>query len=190
VHAIGDRAVEETVEGFAKALAGKDNRTLRHRIEHVSLLTRSSIEKMAALNLIASVQPQFVVSDFWTIDRVGKERYRYAYPFKTLADHGIPLAMGSDCPVEIINPFQLIYRAATRDVYSRSESLSPIQTLRAYCLGSAYASFDEDIKGSLEPGKLADFVVLSTDILECDLENIEGTRVLSTYIGGKQACGM
>lgn len=184
VHAIGDLAVDEAVLGFEKALDGRDNRVHRHRIEHASIMTDLSLEKMASLRIIAAVQPQFVVSDFWTIDRVGPERYRYAYPFKTMLDRGITLAMGSDCPVEIMDPFQLIYRAVTRDPISRNESISPMDAVTGYCLGSAYAAFEEGIKGSLEPGKLADFAVLSKDIFAVDPDEIESITAVSTCVGG------
>jgi predicted amidohydrolase YtcJ len=185
VHAIGDRTTDEVVKGIETALDGRDNRIFRHRIEHAAMTSDACLKKMSELAIPAVVQPQFVLSDFWTIDRVGEERYKKAYRFKSMLKYGITLAMGSDCSVEVMDPFQLVFRAAARDKRSMEESLSPLEALKAYCMGSSYASFEEKIKGSLEPGKLADFAVLSHDILDIDIPEIETVRTLHTCVGGK-----
>jgi predicted amidohydrolase YtcJ len=164
-----------------------DPKTRRHRIEHASQMTSEALEKMAKLRIPVCIQPQFVTSDFWTIDRVGSGRMRWSYPFRTMLDAGIPLSMGSDCPVERIDPMQLIKSAVTRDDYTERERLTVDQALRAYCLGGAYAAFEEQDKGSLEPGKLADFAVLSDDIYEASHADLKDIRVEMTVVGGHVA---
>jgi len=157
-HAIGDRAVETVVTAIETACAHQPNR-LRHRVEHASQMTERAMVKMAHLAIPVSVQPQFVLTDFWTPQRVGPRRYRWSYPFRTMLKNGVRLAMSSDCWVERLDPYELMYRAWVRDTASQSESLTPAETLRAYSRGSAFAAHQEEDRGSLEEGKLADAVV-------------------------------
>lgn len=187
VHAIGDRAVETTVSAIEAALGGGSNR-LRHRVEHASQMTEGSLRRMALYNIPAAVQPQFVQTDFWTNKRVGPERYRWSYPFRTMLSTGVPLAMSSDCYVERLDPYELIYRALVRDADSRTESLTPEQTVLCYTMGSAYAGMSEDNCGSIEEGKLADCVALDTDIFHCEPDEILNARPVMTIIGGS-LCG-
>ncbi|MGB9620356.1 MAG: amidohydrolase family protein, partial [Armatimonadota bacterium] len=130
------------------------------------------------------VQPQFIITDFWTRQRVGPERYRWAYPFRSMLRAGIRLAMGSDCPVERLDAVELIDRAVNREPHSLAERLTVEETLRAYSSGSAYAGFDERLQGSLEVGKLADFTVFEQDVFETEPSDICRTVVKATCVGG------
>lgn len=185
IHAIGDLAVECAVRGIEGALAfGNPTNHLRHRIEHASVLNADLIRDMARLKIVAVVQPQFITTDFWTRERVGPERYRWCYPFRSLLNAGVTLAMGSDCPVERLDAIELIHRAVTREPYSKEECLSAEQTITAYSYGSAYAGHQETYTGTLEVGKLADFTVLSQDIFAVEPEAILETQIRWTAVGG------
>lgn len=185
IHAIGDLAIECALKGIEYAMAfGNSRNRLRHRIEHASLMSPELIREMARLRVVAVVQPQFIITDFWTRDRVGPERYRWCYPFKTMLAEGIQLAMGSDCPVERLDSIELIFRAINREPHSLSERLSPEETVRAYSFGSAYASHQEMSLGTLEVGKFADFTVLSRDILSAEPEMTGETSVTGNAVGG------
>ena len=187
IHAIGDRAVRQAVDAIEAILkeTGESNLTCRHRIEHASILSEELIERMARLKILAAVQPQFIITDFWTINRVGPERYRWTYPFKTMMQAGIPMSLGSDCPVERLDAFELIYRAVTRDEHSPNEHLSVEDVIRLYALGGAHASFQESSRGSLEPGKLADIIVLDRDIFSIPVSEIIACRAEQVFVGGR-----
>lgn len=185
IHAIGDLAIIQAMSGIEIAMPeGNQGNALRHRIEHLAQMSPKMISDLARLNIMASVQPQFVVTDFWTKERVGPERYRYTYPFRSILEAGVKMGMGSDCPVERLYPMQLIHRAVNRNGDNMQESLTIDQTLRAYTNGSAYLGFDENEKGSLEVGKLADFVVLSQDPYACKPQDLEQIKLISTVVGG------
>jgi predicted amidohydrolase YtcJ len=183
VHAIGDKAIEMSVKAFEKALRVFP-REHRHRIEHCSVLNPKLIGRMKRLGLVASVQPHFVVSDFWVVERVGVERARWVYPFKTLMKSGLVVASGSDCPVEPINPLLGLWAAVARKSFGE-ERLTVEEALRTYTVNAAYASFSEDEFGRIEAGKFADFVVLSDDLLKISPEKIRDVRVEMTVVGGK-----
>jgi hypothetical protein len=183
VHAIGDKAIEMSVKAFEKALRVFP-REHRHRIEHCSVLNPKLIGRMKRLGLVASVQPHFVVSDFWVKERVGVERARWVYPFKTLMKRGLVVASGSDCPVEPINPLLGLWAAVARKSFVE-ESLTVEEALRTYTVNAAYASFSENGFGRIEAGKFADFVVLSDDLLRISPEKIRDVRVEMTVVGGK-----
>lgn len=187
IHAIGDRAVRQAVDAIETVLAetGESNLNRRHRVEHASILSESLVERMARLKILAAVQPQFVITDWWTIQRVGPVRYRWTYPFKTLMESGVPLSFGSDCPVEHLDAFELIYRAVTRDERSKSECLSVDDAVRLYALGGAQAAFEEDIRGSIQPGKLADMVVLDRDIFTIPASEILDCKAETVFVFGK-----
>ena len=187
IHAIGDRAVGQAVDAIEVALkeTDEDNLTRRHRVEHASILSEELVERMARLKIFAAVQPQFVLTDFWTINRVGPERYRWAYPFKTMIEKGIPMSLGSDCPVERLDAFELIHRAVNRDEYSPNERLSVEEVIRLYALGGAHASFQESVRGSLETGKLADIVILDRDIFNIPASEIADCRAEQVLVSGK-----
>jgi predicted amidohydrolase YtcJ len=184
VHAIGDRAVEAVVKAFDKALKEYPRENHRHRIEHCSVLNKKLIKQMKRLNLIASVQPHFIVSDFWVVDRVGKKRARWVYPFKTLMKEDLVVASGSDCPVEPIGPMLGIWAAVARKDFAE-ESLTVEEALKTYTVNAAYASFDEDKKGTVEAGKFADLTVLSDDLYSVAPENLKDVTVEMTIVNGR-----
>ncbi|MBS7636297.1 amidohydrolase [Candidatus Bathyarchaeota archaeon] len=184
VHAIGDRAIESVLEAFSKALKRFPRKDHRHRIEHCSVLSPRLIRRMKRLGLIASVQPHFIVSDFWVVDRVGVERARWVYPFKTLLRTGVVVASGSDCPVEPINPLLGVWAAVARKSFSE-ESLTVEEALKTYTVNAAYASFDEARMGTISVGKFADLTVLSEDPFTVATEEIRNIRVEMTIVGGK-----
>ncbi len=187
VHAIGDRAVEQVVNAIETVLneTGESNLTRRHRVEHASILSESLVKRMAELKIFAAVQPQFVLTDWWTIERIGPERYRWTYPFKTMLEAGVPTSFGSDCPVERVDAFELIYRAVTRDANSKSECLTVEDSVRVYCTGGPFFAFEEDRRGTLKPGMLADLVVLDRDIFTIPHEEISSVKAERVYVGGK-----
>nr|CAA9259592.1 hypothetical protein AVDCRST_MAG63-2362 [uncultured Armatimonadetes bacterium] len=186
IHAIGDQAVCETLDAIEAALGEEDNRAHRHRIEHVSLAPPDAVRRMAERGIVGVVQPQFVRSDVWTPERVGPERAPWAYPFRTLREAGVPLALSSDAPVERLDAFACLAAAVGRAPWSPEETLSPEEALHAYCLGGAYAAHAEDRLGSLEVGKLADFVVLSGNPTRLDAEGIAGLKAEAVFVGGEQ----
>jgi hypothetical protein len=184
VHAIGDKAIEMSVKAFMKALRACPKVNHRHRIEHCSVLNPELIGWMRRLGLVASVQPHFVVSDFWVKERVGVERARWVYPFKTLMEKGVVVASGSDCPVEPINPLLGVWAAVARKSFVE-ESLTVEEALRTYMVNAAYASFSENVVGVIEVGRFADFVVLSDDLLKISSEKIGDVCVEMTVVGGR-----
>ena len=188
IHAIGDRAVEFVLNALEEALSRVPREDHRHRIEHASVLNEKAIRHIKRLNLIASVQPHFVVSDFWAADRVGPERARWVYPFKALIKGGVTVAGGSDCPVEPINPLLGIQAAVARKT-SPEEGITVDEALRIYTINAAYASFEGGIKGSIEAGKLADLVVLSENPLAVEPERLKDIEVEMTVVGGRVVFG-
>jgi predicted amidohydrolase YtcJ len=186
IHAIGDRAMENVLDAYEEALKKAPNQNHRHRIEHCSILNQKLITRMRKLGIVASVQPHFAISDFWTVDRVGPERAQLAYPFKTLIEKGVMVASGSDCPVERINPLLGVWAAVTRKDNVK-ESLSVEEALKTYTSNAAYASFDEDKKGTIENGKFADLTVLSDDPTKIPPDKIRDISVEMVIVNGKVA---
>jgi len=182
-HAIGDRAVNMVLNAFEEALKGSRNMR-RHRVEHASVLSKELVNRLKRLGLIVCVQPHFVISDFWVEARLGLSRARWTYLFKSLIKSGVLIAGGSDCPVEPISPLLGVYALVARESFLE-ERVSVAEALRVYTLNAAYASFEEDVKGSIETGKLADFTVLSHDPLRIKAEKIKDIRVEMTIVGGK-----
>ncbi len=184
IHAIGDQAVRETIDAIDFALDGESNESHRHRIEHVSMCPPDCLERMARLKIVAVVQPQFVTSDTWTVDRIGTERVPWTYNFKSLLSAGSPLALSSDCPVEKLDAFACLHSAVNRHPWSSHEKLAPEDAIRAYCLGGAYAAHLDDRLGSLQPGKLADFIVLSDDPTRIDPSKLSRLTAEQVYVNG------
>lgn len=184
VHAIGDCAVEAVLEAYEKALRAFPRASQRHRIEHCSVLNPKLIRRMKRLGLIASVQPHFVVSDFWVVNRVGNVRARWVYPFKTLMKEGLTVVAGSDCPVEPISPLLGVWAAVARKSFPE-EKLSVEEALKAYTVNAASASFDEDKRGLIAVGKFADLVVLSDDLFGVSPDEIRDMKVEMVIVGGK-----
>jgi predicted amidohydrolase YtcJ len=184
VHAIGDRAVKEVLRAYGEALKKAPRKDHRHRIEHCSILNPKLIARMKKLGIIASVQPHFVISDAWTVDRVGKERSLWAYPFKTLLQRGVVVASGSDCPVELINPLLGVWASVTRKD-KLNERLTVEQALKTYTVNAAYTSFDENRKGTVEKGRLADLTILSDDPTKISPNKIRDISVEMVIVNGK-----
>lgn len=192
-HAIGDRGNREALDAYAAALQKLPSRDHRFRIEHAQLLSPQDIPRFAALGVIASMQPTHCTSDMrWVAARVGKQRAAGAYAWGQLLRSGARIAAGSDFPVESHNPFFGLYAAITRQSaegqppggWHAGERMTRTEALRAFTLDAAYAAFEEAQKGSLEPGKFADFVVIDRDVMTCAPRDILATRVLKTVIGG------
>jgi predicted amidohydrolase YtcJ len=200
-HAIGDRAAQMALDAFAvaeaspkakPALGATSARDFRFRIEHDQVIAPSQFEQYKKLGVIASVQPCHLLTDMnWAEERIGPERAKTSYPWKQFLDNGVPLAFGTDFPVEPINPFRNVYAAVTRKNeagtkdYYPGQKLTIEQALAAYTTGSAYAEFAEKQKGTLAPGMLADFVVLDRDLTKVAPPEILKTEVLRTVVGGK-----
>lgn len=186
IHAIGDQAVRESVAAVVHALGPDgDNTFFRHRIEHASLLPPEEMRIMAQRKIVAVIQPQFVTSDTWTGERVGPERAAWAYPFGEMHEASIPLALSSDCPVEKLDAFACLAAVVGRAAWSPHGGLSPEEALRAYCVGGAYALHAEGRVGTLAPGMLADFVVLSDNPTKLDAEGIAKLKAEQVFVGGQ-----
>lgn len=183
VHAIGDRAVETVLDAYEETVKKFPRKNHRHRIEHCSVLNPQLIRRMKKLNLIASVQPHFVVSDFWLTNRLGKQRVRWAFPFRTLVKGKIAVISGSDCPVEKISPILGIWAAVAKAL--PKQNLTPTQALETYTTNAAYASFKEAEKGTIQPGKLADLTLLSEDPLSIKPDMINKIAAQMTIVDGK-----
>ena len=195
-HAIGDRAAQMALDAFAEAeRSARENdktRDFRFRIEHDQVITPGQFAQYKTLGVIASVQPSHLLTDMrWVMQRIGADRAKTSYPWKQFLDDGIPLAFGTDYPVEPITPFRGIYAAVTRKneagtkEYFPQQKLTIEQAIAGYTTGSAYAQFAEKDKGTLAPGMLADFVVLDRDLTKVAPPEILKTRVFRTVVGGK-----
>jgi predicted amidohydrolase YtcJ len=194
VHAIGDRANAEILDIYGRAEKKNGPRDRRFRIEHAQHLRASDIPRFAALGVIASMQPYHAVDDGRWADRMlGPERAKTTYAFRSLLDARATLAFGSDWDVAPISPILGVAAAVTRRTidgkkpggWVPEQKISAEEALRAYTVSAAYAAFEEKEKGSLEPGKLADFVVLSRDLLSVLPEEIEKIQVDATVVGGR-----
>jgi predicted amidohydrolase YtcJ len=194
IHAIGDRANRAILDLFERLRRELGPRDRRPRIEHAQHLHPADIPRFAELGVIASMQPYHAIDDArWAERRIGPERARTAYAFRSVLDAGAVLAFGSDWFVEPIEPILGIYAAATREsvdgqyegAWTPEQRISVAEAVRAYTMGSAYASFEENMKGSLEPGKLADAVVLSDDIFSCNPADIRYAKVDMTIFDGR-----
>jgi predicted amidohydrolase YtcJ len=200
-HAIGDRGVQMALDAFAGAeeavreqapKSSNTNNDFRLRIEHAQVTTPAEIQKFKNLKVIASMQPNHLLTDMnWAQNRLGPERAAHSYAWAEFLSKGVALAFGTDYPVEPITPFRGLYAAVTRQSedgkkrYYPEQRLTIDQAIAAYTVGSAYAEFAEKEKGSLQPGMLADFVVLDRDITSIPAEKILDTKVLRTVVGGK-----
>jgi predicted amidohydrolase YtcJ len=183
-HAIGDRANRTVLEAYGDVLKGRNDK--RFRIEHAQIVAPEDFAKFAQYSIIASMQATHATSDMlWAQDRVGPERIKGGYAWQTFLHLGVHVANGSDFPVEDPNPLLGFYAAVTRAGWFPEQRMSREEALRSWTIEGAYAAFEEDRKGSLEPGKMADFVMLSGDIMTMPEEEIPRTRVTMTVVGGK-----
>ena len=194
-HAIGDAANRMVLDAYAQALSDVPQaRDPRLRIEHAQVLSPEDIPRFAKLGIIPSMQPVHATSDMgWAEQRLGPLRIKGAYAWRSLLQTGVHLPLSSDFPGETLNPFYGIYAAITRQDppgnppggWYPEQRLTLEEALRGYTVEAAYAEFEEHAKGSIEPGKLADFIVISQDITSLPAKEILAIRVLKTFVGGK-----
>lgn len=194
IHAIGDRANHTILDLYERLEKENPAWDRRLRIEHAQHLAPDDIPRFARLHVIASMQPYHAIDDGrWAVKRLGPERLKTSYAWRSLLDSGAVLAFGSDWPVAPMDPLMGIYAATTRRTldgknpagWIPEQKITVAEAVHAYTMGSAYAEYQENVKGSLEPGKLADLVVLSDDIFHEDPAMIEKARVEMTIFGGK-----
>lgn len=192
VHAIGDGAVRQTIDGYEAAKRRNGPRDSRHRIEHIELIDRADVPRLGALGITASVQPphppgamDFPMSTMETVFH--RDRWRDAYLWKTLADHGAPLVFASDWPVTDVSVMRGIQAALTRVPYEgcQDERVGLMEVLRAYTAGGAWAAHMERLTGTLRPGLAADLVLIDGDIEAIPPEGIGGTGIALTVAGGR-----
>lgn len=195
VHAIGDEANHQLLNIYEEIIDDNKGEDLRFRIEHAQHLRQSDIKRFSNLNVIASMQPYHAIDDGrWAEKLIGPKRIKTTYAFKSLLDANTKLVFGSDWPVAPASPILGIFAAVTRKTLDSKnpngwvpkQKISVEQSLYAYTKDAAYSSYDEDHLGSLDIGKLADFVILSDDLTEIDSDKIKDVKVLATYVGGKK----
>jgi len=193
-HAIGDRANRVALDTFAAVLEANGPRDRRDRVEHAQVVEAVDFTRFGKLNVIASMQPAHLLDDErWATDRLGPERSRGAYAWHTMERNGVPLAFGTDYPVVPINPLRGIYACVTRQLtdgmpkrgWQPQERLRAKDCFRAYTVGSAFAQFEEQRKGTIAPGMLADIVVYPKDLNETKPSEILTISVVMTIVGGK-----
>ena len=192
IHAIGDGAVRTTIDGYEAAQKANGRRDSRHRIEHIELIDRADIPRLGALGITASVQPphppgvmDFPMSTMETVYH--RDRWRDAYLWKTLKDHGAPVAYASDWPVTDVSVMRGIQAALTRVPYdgAADERLSLMETLHAYTAGGAWAAHLDDLTGTLKPGMAGDMVLIDGDIEAIPADQIGVTGIALTVAGGR-----
>ncbi len=204
IHAIGDRAVQAALNSIERAqqrlLNSGQHQTasrLRYRVEHAQLVAPHDLERMRRLGVVASIQPFHAVSDRDMAERYWGKRYKRAYAYHTMQTMGIPLALGSDAPVETFDPLRILYAAILRNdtatpergAWLPEQALPVVQALWGYTLGGAYAGGEENEKGSLTVGKLGDAVILRDDLLTLEPGLIRENGVQTTIVGGQVVYG-
>jgi len=194
IHAIGDKAIRLILDVYGNVRRQNGERPRRWRIEHAQHIHPEDFATFARLGVIASMQPYHAIDDGrWAEKRIGHERGKGTYAFRTLLDKGVRLAFGSDWPVAPLNPIDGIYAAVTRRTldgknpggWYPEQKLTVAETIEAYTVGSAYAEGAEERKGSLTPGKLADIVVLESNLFTIAPETIADVKVAATIVGGR-----
>jgi hypothetical protein len=189
-HAIGDAANKSVLEAYNKALVFSADP--RWRVEHAQIIDTADI-KLFNRKIIPSVQPTHATSDmYWAEDRLGESRLAGAYANRALLNQSGRIALGTDFPVEEVNPFLTFYAAVARQDleaypeggYLPENKLSRMEALSGMTLWGAYANFEEDQKGSIEVGKVADFVILDRDIIQISEKRIPKTRIVATFLNG------
>ena len=197
-HAIGDQAISIILDLYADIVKAHGEMDRRLRIEHAQHMAAKDFDRFAQLNVIASVQPYHAIDDGrWAEGYIGHDRASRTYAFRTFLNHWVHLAFGTDWDVAPLNPIWTVYAAVTRSTldgknpngWFPDQKLTVAEAIEAYTMGSAYAEFQENVKGSITPGKLADMVVLSEDIFSIDPAKIRDVKVLKTVVGGKVVWG-
>jgi predicted amidohydrolase YtcJ len=194
VHAIGDRGNRVVLDAYDAALKAVPVADHRFRIEHAQVIALDDIPRFAKMGVIPSMQPSHQTSDMrWAEDRVGPQRIKGAYAWRSLLNTGVVIPSGSDFPVEEVNPLISFHSAVSRQDASNwppggwypEQVMTRDEALKAMTIWPAYAAFQERLMGSISPGKYADFVILDRDIMTVPATEILSTRVVSTWIGGK-----
>ncbi|TFG00296.1 MAG: amidohydrolase [Promethearchaeota archaeon] len=187
-HAIGDQANRIVVDVFRDVInENKKLKSLRCRIEHASLVNKKILADAADLGLIFVCQPSFINSEYtWLEKRLGSERIKYVYPFRSIIDSGIILAGASDAPVESANVLEALHACITRNGFVPEQSISISEALRIFTYNAAYALGQETIKGSLEKGKLADFVILNHNIMTHPIDKLTELKIIATFHRGNK----
>lgn len=194
VHAIGDGANHQVLDAYERVMKENPREDARLRIEHFQILTPDDIDRAMSLDVLPTMQFTHATSDSnMAEDRIGSERIKTAYAWRTVLDKGSIIVGGSDAPVEKVNPFHGLYAGVTRMTrdgkpeggWYAEQKVSREEALRAFTIWAAYGQFEEDLKGSLEPGKLADFIVIDRDYMTCPASDIKDIQVLATYVGNE-----
>ncbi len=193
VHCIGDWALNNTLDAFEKLINNTQDH--RWRIEHLQIADDTQLNRMKNLGVLASIQPTHGTSDMeWAGERLGEERLRISYPLRRVIDILGSAALGTDFPIENVNPFFTFFSAIERKNpvthlgkdFLQAQKITREEALRGMTIWSAFAQKEENIKGSLEKGKLADFVILDRNIMTIEAEEIPKTKSFMTFIGGKK----
>jgi predicted amidohydrolase YtcJ len=193
-HAIGDQAISMILDLYTELVKAHGARDRRFRIEHAQHMAAKDFDRFDQLNVIASMQPYHAIDDGrWAEARIGHDRASRTYAFRTFLDHKVRLAFGTDWDVAPLNPMLTVYAAVTRatldakhpEGWFPEQKLSVAEAIEAYTMGSAYAEFQDTVKGSISVGKLADMVLVNEDILTIDPVKIRGAKVIRTIVGGK-----
>ncbi len=194
MHAIGDAGISAILDLYGEVIRANGERDRRLRIEHAQHIAPKDFDRFAAMKVIASVQPYHAIDDGrWAERRIGPDRIKTTYAFRTLIDKGVRLALGTDWTVAPLNPMLTLYAATTRatldgkhpEGWVPEQKISIVEAVRAYTSGSAFAEFQDAVKGTIVRGKIADLVILSDDVFSIPAARLKDVQVLTTVAGGK-----